>query len=1022
MTAALFDNPAPRIFTLAPEADHLAAIAAALAEAYDGEALTRLLILTPTRRAAKALGDAFADLSGSGVALLPRIKPLGDIDVDDPPFEPGELAGLAPPAITSARRRFELARLILAKEKALDRPIGLAGALALAEPLAQLLDDLANEDVTDLSALDEELLEHLPEDRREAFEFLSILNEAWPQRLKELGFMDSAARRAMVLHALADRWENQPPEDPVLVVGSTGSIPAVRRLMRIVAGLPDGAVVLPGFDWDADETVWAEIDDAHPQWAMRAFTREAGIAPADVKQWPGAAETGPARARRLLIAEALRPAGATDGWLGRISVLREQYGETFFNEALDALNLIEAPDPLAEARACALLLREVLEQPEARAILVTPDRSLAQRVAAEMTRFGVRLDDSGGLPLAQCASGAFLDRLLAVAEDPGSVVRQSALWASPLFAAGGSRGDTHTVMAKFEAVALRGARPGAGVEALRKRLETYGDRLFVDDNRSAERILDAVEGAISLLRHTATPPVCDVKAPETRTMAQWARAHAEAGERLAKEQEIHGAMRLWRGEGGESAALLMRELIHESDALPAMTLGEYAAAFRELLRARRIPPSLGVHPRLQILGPLEARLIRADRIILAGLNEGVWPQGPSADPWMSRQMREKAGLGAPERRYGLAAHDFSQLAAAGGEVFLTRSARADGAPTVASRWLWRLQTLARGALGEAAEKALQPATDYLALSRALDRPIHAPKPASPPQPRPPVSARPRKMSITEIRTWVRDPYAIYARHLLGLRPLDPADMPPGPRERGTALHDALQHCVERWVEDVPADAVKELCDEARRALTEAGFEPEALSLEMPRFERAAHWFADWERARRKAGRRPAALEIKGVMTLQGPAGPWQLSGRADRLDWGPEGRLETLDYKTGTAPSSKMVKAGFEPQLPLTAAMAAQPDVFEGLAPSEPGALLYLTVSGNKLAGKESRIDARDPAEELALNALEDLRKLIARFDDETEAYPSQPRAQYKDDYGDFDHLARRGEWAVAASSEEGGE
>ncbi|WP_300529647.1 double-strand break repair protein AddB [Maricaulis sp.] len=1022
MTAALFDTPAPRIFTLAPEADHLAAIAAQLAAAYPGDALTRLLILTPTRRAAKALGDAFADLSGSGVALLPRIKPLGDIDVDDPPFEPGELAGLAPPAIPGAKRKFELARLVLAKEKALGRPIGLAGALVLAEPLAQLLDDLANEDVEDLSALDAEVLEHLPEDRREAFEFLSILNQAWPQRLSELGMMDAAARRAMVLHALADRWQDQPPDHPVLVVGSTGSIPAVRRLMRIVAGLREGAVVLPGFDWDADEAVWAGIDEAHPQWAMRAFITEAGTTPSGVRQWPGAAESEPARARRLLIAEALRPASATDGWLGRIGLLREQYGENFFHQALDALNLIEAPDPLAEARICALLLRETLEDPAARAILVTPDRALAQRVAAEMTRFGVRLDDSGGLPLAQCASGAFLDRLLAVAEDPGSVVRQSALWASPLFAAGRARGDTHTVMAKFEAAALRGARPGSDVASLRRRLDKFGDRLFPDDRHAAGDILDTLDAAIARLQATGNAPKADPERTETRTMADWARSHAEAAEALARDGETHGALRLWRGEGGESAALLMRELIHESDALPAMTLGEYAAAFRELLRGRRIPPSLGVHPRLQILGPLEARLIRADRIILGGLNEGVWPQGPSADPWMSRRMRESAGLGAPERRYGLAAHDFSQIAAAGGEVFLTRSARADGAPTVASRWLWRLQTLARGALAEEADSALRPEVDYLALARALDRPAHAPKPAAPPQPRPPVSARPRKMSITEIRTWVRDPYSIYARHLLGLRPLDPADMVPGPRERGTALHDALQACVERWVDEVPANAVEELCQEARLALVEAGFAPEALSLEMPRFERAARWFADWEIQRRKTGRKPAALEIKGVMTLEGPAGDWQLSGRADRFDRTPDGHLETLDYKTGTAPSAKMVKVGFEPQLPLTAAMAQQAGVFDRLEPGAPSALLYLTVSGNKEAGRETRIDKADPAEELALDALENLRKLIARFDDENEAYPSQPRAQYKDDYGDFDHLARRGEWAVAANGEEGAE
>lgn len=198
MSGRIFDTPAPRLFTLPPQDDFLRTVARTLraefGAASDPDALTRLLILTPTRRAARALGDIFAEEAGTGVALLPLIRPIGDVDVDDPPFEPGELAGIAPPPVSPMRRRFELARLILAKEEALGRPIGIGGALALAEPLAALMDDLATEEVEDLSAIDAAMRDHLPADRREAVAFVDIVQRVWPERLAELGLTD--ARRA----------------------------------------------------------------------------------------------------------------------------------------------------------------------------------------------------------------------------------------------------------------------------------------------------------------------------------------------------------------------------------------------------------------------------------------------------------------------------------------------------------------------------------------------------------------------------------------------------------------------------------------------------------------------------------------------------------------------------------------------------------------------------------------------------------------------------------------------------------
>lgn len=1021
MSTRIFDTPAPRLFTIPPDEDFLAAVAQTLRDEFradeNPDALTGVLLLTPTRRAARALGDAFARSAGEGAALLPNIRPIGDVDVDDPPFEPGELAELAPPAISQARRRFELARLVLAKEAALDRPLGVGGALTLAEPLGALLDDLATEDSLDLSVLREALHDILPADRQEAVEFLEIVQTVWPQRLQELGLIDPAERRTRVLDALVDRWSEHPPDHPVLVVGSTGSIPAARRVMKQVASLEQGAVVLPGFDWDADETAWQGIDDAHPQWAMKAFLDGLGLDRSEVSAWPGSAESPPARARRRVIAEALRPAEATDGWLPRLDRLREELGEGFFERGLDGLSLVEASDDISEARCCALALREVLETPGKTAILVTPDRSLARRVSAEMQRFGVRLDDSAGGSLAQTRAGALASRLLDAVETPGSVVALSALWASPLFTLGGDRGVVHTVLAKFEAEALRGCRPGHTVAAIRARLDGKHVDLFPDDRALIETILIGYDAAIADLDPVARLP-----------MSAWAERHVRACEALAADAKTPGDVRLWLAAGGSALAEFFRSLMTESRAMPDMSLADYAAAFREMLQAAHEPASMGLHPRLQMLGPLEARLIRADRVILAGLNEGVWPAGLGSDPWLSRGMRLAVNLGAPERRHGLAAHDFAQLAG-GGEVLLSRALKTDGTPTIASRWVWRLKTLAEGALGsDGAAQALKPATDYASLARRMDQARHEPSPAPPPRPCPPVEARPRRLSITEIRTWVRDPYAIYARHVLGLRPLDPADMPPGPRERGTALHDVLHAAFEDWRTVLPDDAEDQLVERAQDALLGTGFQPADLPAELLRFRRASRWLLRWERARRERGYTIATLEARARLSLETPAGDWVLTGRIDRIDRSPDGMLDIIDYKTGRAASPKEVRAGFDPQLPLSAAMAEDGAGMDTLDPAAAQALLYLSLPGNEAGGLERRIDGQkvrggDPtpaAAEMAQTALEDLRQWIARFDDAATPYPSQPRVQYVDEYGQYDHLARRSEWASAPG--EGGE
>ena len=1016
----LFHPAAPRLYTIPPAAGFVDALARGLAAAFpDPDTLASVTVLLPTRRAGRALADAFTRLEGGpGAALLPMIRPIGDVDADEPPFEPGELADLAPEAVSSARRRFELARLILQREGAAGRSMGPGGALALADDLARLIDDLATEEVDDLSALTEEVRATLPAHMAEAALFLDIVLVAWPERLAELGQADPARRRSRLLRALAARWRETPPDGPVIAAGSTGSIPAAAELLGVVAGLDQGCVVLPGFDREMDPDGWAAIDDSHPQRAMKALVEQLGVEREQVAWWPGAAEGGRDAPRARLIGEALRPAEATSDWLSRVETLKKGWGDGIFDTALDGLSVIEAPGPAEEARAAALALRETLETPGARAVLVTPDRALARRVVVEMDRFGVRLDDSAGEPLSDTPPGAFLMRILEAAAEPGSALAFIALAASPLFAIGEARAKLKPDLGALERDGLRGRRPGQTFEALYTAV-TEGAR---SDERAAARWGDIVRRTAS-----AFPPLLDQA--QTAPARLWAESLARVGEALAADGAALGADRLWSGDAGEAAADLIREFMTESEALPDLTLADFTAALLETARARMVRPRYGAHPRLQILGPLEARLVSADRVILAGLNEGVWPADGKADPFLSRGMRLAAGLEAPERRFGLAAHDFAQLAC-GPEVILTRSRKQDGAPTVASRWLWRLQTLARGALGEAAsEAALAAPLDYLAMAHGLDDPGDQVSKISEPRPCPPVEARPRELSVTRIDTWIRDPYAIFAQKILNLKKLDPPDGEPSHMERGNAYHAAL----EAWVESLPdaagmpRAALERLLAYGRDALLDAGFGEDRLGLELPRFKRAAEFMVDWEAERRRdpdTRFRTVLTEKRGTLTLTGPAGPFVLTAKADRIDLRPDGALDIIDYKTGAPPTQPEVKAGFAPQLPLEAAMAAR-GAFPDCPSHEPGDMIYLRLSGGKTPGEERHLvkaPGTDEAVDLAEDALENLNQMIAWFDDPKRDYPSQPRVKFVNRYGDYDHLARRKEWASAPGDDSGGQ
>ena len=846
-----------------------------------------------------------------------------------------------------------------------------AQAVSLAKALAKVMDEIERQGA-DLKMLDKLAPEALSEHWAEVREFLLLIETEWPKVLTAQNRVSPEQHRNESLRTLAKRLQDNPPDRPIIAAGSTGSIPATAELLGVIARLPRGAVVLPGLDRELDADGWERVEAGHPQFALKQLLERIGVRRDQVGDWT---ETNAAPERERLLREVLRPAPTTDAW--------RALAESVHPPKVEGLSLLEAADPAEEATAIALMLREALETPERRAALVTRDRGLARRVTAEMGRWNIAIDDSAGRPLSRTPVGSFLCLLAEVADERFAPVPLLALLKHPL----ARMGDAAAFRANARALdkQLRGPRPDSGLKGIAAAIQN-APRELQSWFAKVAAILMPLEAALAK--------------PEA-ALVDILKVHVDAAEALTDN--------LWSGPDGLAANRLIRDLSDAAADLPDVEARSYAPMIRDFMDEVPVRPSYGRHPRLAILGPLEARLQSFDLVILGGLNEGSWPASAADDPWFSRPMRATLGLEPPERAIGLSAHDFASLAAQP-RVVLTRAVKSDGTPMVASRWVQRLEQLTKG-LGIEAALAPPPHIRKIAVALADSG---KPTPVEAPYPCPDVAARPRKLSVTEIETWLRDPYAIYAKRILRLRPLDPLDAEIGPMERGTALHAMLERFVRRYPA-LPPDAVVKLGEIVDEVLTELGTPKATLAVWRPRFLRAAAWFVDEERQRRDAIAE-SFVEVTGEMVFKGPAGDFTLYGRADRIDRLRAGGAAIIDYKTGTPPTSKQVNAHLAPQLPLEGAMLAG-GAFKDIGVLAPAGLIYVRVSGAAEPGKYCTIDG--DASVLARDAAERLAQRIAQFDDRNTGYESRVAPFRSVITGDYDHLARVREWSVTGWSGE---
>ena len=1032
---------APRLLSIPASAPFLPTLVAALVEgrlvdgfpaSSDPLALAEATLYLPTRRACRLAQDVFRQVLGTEAAILPRIVPIGDIDEDEIIFADIAAGGIAsdalsmPRAIESLERKALLTTLItrFAASRAMRGDEGLSlianspgAAYALAGELARLQDDMITRKI-DWSTLDTLVPIEMDDYFKTTLEFLKIAHRQWPEILNELGAMEAADRRDKLIDAEAARLQ-RPGGGPVIAAGSTGSMPSTAKLLSVIARLQNGAVVLPGLDFDLDEESWHIIGKGehgpapgHPQYSMHALLQKLEVSREAVIELGSRAAYG----REFLLSEALRPASATDLWRGRLQ------SDGFSDRkqiAVAGMTLIEAANPEEESLAIAIALREAVSDDtplsaERTAALITPDRALARRVVAALARWNVPVDDSGGDALTDTRAGIFARLGAELALEGCEPVTLLALLRHPLCRLGGDRASVLENAAILERAVLRGPRPRPGAEGLLHALaslraskhELHGSdprhALTQEDLVKAQTLVTALKDALAPLASVRTPlPLIEFATRHHAVLT--ALSHAGLGKHAA-----------FVDRDGEALGDLFQS-IADSGAASAFPVapGDYPDLFRTIAAERMMRRPGAPGARVRIYGPLEARLQEADRVVLGGLVEGVWPPEPRNDPWLNRPMRQEIGLDLPDRRIGLSAHDFAQAMGAR-EVILSLPAKREGAPVVVSRFVQRLAAV----VGEAEWKQVKTRGEYyLSLARMLDKPAHV-TPAPRPMPKPPVEARPKRLSVTEIEHWLRDPYTIYAKRILKLQPLDPVDTPPGARDRGTVIHKAIGDFTAKFAAGLPADPLAELIAIGHGAFAPLADYPEAKAFWWPRFLRIAHWFVLWEVERRKAIANLFA-EVAGELKI---SDDFLLTARADRIDLLKDGTLAVLDYKTGQPPSAKQVRSGLSPQLTLQAAMLRHGS-FRGLTLPKPlsvSHLIYLRLSGGDPGGKqEDRDFADESVDDISDRTYAELRKLVQAFASPDQPYKSFARPMFFGrTYGDYDHLARVREWSASGEGD----
>jgi len=927
----------------------------------DPLALNDVVIFLQTAAARTAIKKIFIQKSKKNALILPKLYTLGNLDEEEIFFQKNIVANDENfPAIGGIERQLLLVQSLQEENSSLR----FMQATQIANELLSFLDQAQNEqlDLADIPSLvsDEQFSEHWQKN----LQYLSVLSGKYQAKLKELKRLNPKERNNILLSQQAKIWQENPPKHPVIIAGSTGTNPATLSLIETVVSLPQGAVLLAGLDKEMPAESWENLEETHQQYALALLLKKMKKGRGAVSVWHGCNDDN---RRAFWLGQMMQPVMK----IQNKDLAKDEIKKSFQNFTLTSCKNFEE-----EAHVIALRLRHFIAENngDKNALFITSDRDLAVRVKGILKRWEITVDDFHSTPLAKTAGGAFALLTANFLVNSFSASGLLSLLKNPI---------TRTEI-DIENLEKESLRP------------SYGKVFYRDISDLATKTGD------DFLKKLAT----FVESFKTaKNMRECFKIHIQFIEFLA------GGELFWETEEGDALSLFFREILVHVAQFPLAACRDYMDILDHFLNARTNKNLDQIGANIQIMKPLEARLLKADLMIIGGLNEGVLPSLADENPWLSRQMRKAFGLLTLERRIGLAAHDFIQfIAHQNGEVMLTHAERAGGRPMVASRWIIRLKALFFVTLNTEKETPFYENNYYKNLFYKLDGSDKIQRPESPLF-APPLHARPKRFTATEIEDLFENPYKIYAKKILNLRPLGELDADLEASDKGNIIHNILQ----KFVEEYGAGKITEDKISKDRLMAIANAEFKNLDEKQDQkifwwaqFEDIADWFLGQEKTRYKNVLKSYA-EVKGTVLFDHEV---ELHARADRIDLLADGGVQIIDYKTGTVPLKGQIKNLKKPQLSV-AGIILEDGGFDSISSKKVSALSYWGLRDSKGNGV---VEIAENVSEITAKMREELSAKLKEYTRQGAKYPAHPDG-VKDDnaqrFADpYDHLARVKEWS----------
>ncbi|MBO7556373.1 MAG: PD-(D/E)XK nuclease family protein [Alphaproteobacteria bacterium] len=924
--------------------------------------LTKIKIFLPNQRASRELRNAFVRANGTNATLLPQIASLNNID--DNFFFTSENYLNIPKTISKSERLLLFIRLITARPDNFQlEHLSFAQACYLARELSSLVDSVNNENL-DFSNLEKLVPEEYASHWQNILCFLKIITEFYPQILKERNLIDVSQHEQYILEEQISCWQKNPPQEQIIIAGTTATFPAMKKLVKLVLSLPRGEIWLSGLDKNLDNDSWQKIDEQHPQFELKELLDYLEISRFEIKDIVSPLQPE----REKFLSEVMRPASSSEKW-------RDISSQNISEDAIKNFHMISCRDSREEALTIASIMRQNLEIPEKTTALITTDRTLARRVSDELLRWDIKADDSAGIPLLQTPQGIFLRLIASICQDNYSPLSLLSLYKHPLCCCGKSIGYAKQQIRLFEK------------EYLRKR--SFDQTEEPDFIKEQKEILS---------------PLTNLLAQTKANFKLILKTHLEIAEKLASQENISGDKILWSTNSGETAAEFFAELLESADTLRDIPQGQYVDFFESLLAGTMVRDKYGAHPRLRILGAIEARLCSFDCTIIGGLNEGTMPESTSSNAWLSRPMEKNFGLPLPEKSIGVLAHDFYELSCKK-EVYLTRAEKVQSSPTIKSRWWLRLETVIEALGFDFSKLSYFP---YLKWIHSFDETDKI-SPISAPEPTPPLESRPRELWASDIEKLLLDPYSIFASKILKLRKLNDINLSPDAIDLGIIVHSLLEKFYTAYPHNFPDNASNILLEMAQKSFEENNIPADTIAFWQPRILKIIKWITSIEKTYHGEIKQ-TLCEKPGKITIQTSNGNFIIGAKADRIDITQDNKINIIDYKTGRAHSAKEIQNGFAPQLPLEG-IIAQEHGFDNNLPTEVKTLSYWKL-GEKTISVEKNVDT------VLTDNFHKIKKLINHFDNPNSAYITKPNYKHGSFKSDYTHLSRIDEWGISNDDE----